>query len=287
VIIRTAANEQEIEQSIETYWANEPPHDAADKASALDHWLAMYAGDPEGFWIAVDEMTGQVVGVATALRRPPQWILANFYVLPAYHGQGIGRALLTRAVATHEGCDRFAVYASLHPSAQSLYMQFGMFPQPYSIRFMGSLENNLDLPSHLAAEKQPVAEILSSLNAFDRDALGFVRPVEHQRWGKDADYYLVKTKNHPVGYFRVAPDRLIGPLVVSDARWMTPTLELAIRKQWEYSPGNQEFFVPGANTAAVAYLLAHDYRVVELHHLLSSHPIPGLAKAVFHDTDFL
>src|SRR5262245_45168123 len=174
----------------------------------------MYAGNPEGFWIAVDEMTGQVVGVATALRRPPQWILANFYVLPAYHGQGIGRALLTRAVATHEGCDRFAVHASLHPSAQSLYMQFGMYPQPYSIRFMGSPENNLASPSHVAAEKQPVAEMLSSLNAFDRDALGFIRPLEHQRWGQDADYYLVKTEDQPVGYFRVAPDRLIGPLVV-------------------------------------------------------------------------
>src|SRR5262249_50346917 len=160
--IRTAANEREIEQAIQTYWINDPP-DEADKAGDLARWLATFECCPEGFWIAEDEETKQIVGVATAGRRPPQWILANFFVLPNYHGQGIGRRLLAEAYATREGCDRFIVHASQHPSAQSLYMQFGMYPLPYSIVFRGQPQTDLAASSALTAENRPISEIITTL----------------------------------------------------------------------------------------------------------------------------
>src|SRR5215471_9946863 len=131
MIIRTATNEQDIAQALEIYAANEPPPTPEYKADVLAHWLRLFADSPEGFWLAEDENTGQIVGVASAIQRPPQWLLSNFYVLPTYHGQGIGRLLLSRAFATYPNCDRFAVHASTHDSAQSLYIQFGMYPLPY------------------------------------------------------------------------------------------------------------------------------------------------------------
>ena len=135
MIIRTAATEQDIEQALKVYLVNEPSIAEVDQASTLAHWVTMYENCPEGFWIAEDEASRQIVGVASAVRRPPQWILANFYVLPNYHGKGIGRKLLSQAYSAREGCERFLVHATDHSSAQSLYMQFGMYPLPYSILF--------------------------------------------------------------------------------------------------------------------------------------------------------
>jgi len=285
VIIRTAANKQEIEQAIEAMWANDPPKEEY-KAGDLAHWLALFASDPQGFWIAEDEDTQQIVGAATSNRRPPQWILTNFFVLPEYHGQGIGKMMLAQAFANREGCERFLVHSSTHPSAQMLYMQLGMYPLPHSIHFKGRSRNQPP-QSSVAIEPYPVADILSTLNTFDESALGFTRAVDHQRWGKSGSYFLVEAAGNIVGYFRVSSEPMLGPLVVSDARWTIPALEHAFWKQSELSPDEFEVFVPGANRAALEYLLACGYRYHEIDLLMSSHPMPGLAQVIFRDTDFL
>jgi GNAT superfamily N-acetyltransferase len=286
MIIRTAANEQEIQRAVEVYFANEPTLTSADKEGVIAHWLVLYTDCPEGFWLAEIEATREIVGVASATRRPPQWLLANFYVLPTYHGQGIGRLLLSKSFATYKDCERFAVHASLHHSAQSLYMQFGMYPLPYSIHFKGSPQNHLVSPTVLTAEDRPINDLFQSLDALDREALGFTRAMDHKRWAKHGSYFLAKAEDQIIAYFRVSPERRIGPLVVSNVRWMPAALDLAIYKQWELFPGDQEIFIPGTNTTALAYLLAHDFHFQELHLLLSSHPMPGLAQVVFHDMDF-
>lgn len=287
MIIRLAANEQEIGQAIELYWADEPPINESDKTSALAHWQDIFASCPEGFWVAEDEHTRQLVGVASALRRPPQWLLVNFYVLAAYHGQGIGRSLLAHAMTIREGCDRFAVHASRYASAQGLYMQFGMYPQPYSVLFRGSPRNLASPPSPLVAEASAVADIVSTLNAFDQQALGFTRAVDHQRWSERGTYFVVKVEGRVVGYFQVSSRGIIGPPVVSDTRWITGALDLAIRKQSDISADDHEILVPGANTTAIAHLLTRGYRYADLDLLMSSHPMPSLAQVVFHDMDFL
>jgi hypothetical protein len=41
------------------------------------------------------------------------------------------------------------------------------------------------------------------------------------------------------------------------------------------------------NKTAIAYLLNRGYRYLDFNLLLSSHPMPGLARVVFHDTDLL
>jgi hypothetical protein len=143
------------------------------------------------------------------------------------------------------------------------------------------------LTSALVAVSHLAAEIISTLNTFDLAALGFTRAVDHERWSRRGSYFLVKAEGQVVGYFQVTPERCIGPLVVSDTRWMPDALALAIRSQWELSPGDQEILVPGANSSAIAYLLAHGYQYQELDLLLSSQLMPGLAQVVFHDMDFL
>ncbi len=286
MIIRLATSKQDVEQALEVCWANEASADSWGKEAVLAHWTAMYESCPEAFWVAEDETSRQIVGVASAMRRPPQWVLANFYVLPAYHGQGIGRNLLAQAYAAREGCERFLVHASTHPSAQSLYMQFGMFPQPYSILFKRKGNQSI-IPGALTVEEHPVADIRATLDAFDKLALGFTRAEDHRRWGTRGTYFLAKEGDLVVGYFRVAPDGIFGPLVSTNERWVPAVLDWAICKQQAISPERHQIFIPGANRTAIAYLLAHGYRVHEINLLMSSHLMPGLTRVIFHDTDLL
>src|SRR5258708_3844230 len=220
MINRTAANEQEVAQALNVYRANEPPWESAHAEQTLEQWLAAYISCPEGFWIAEDEQSHQIVGVAAAIRRPPQWLLTNFFVHPDYHGQGIGKVLLARAIAVCEGCDRFTVHASQHPSAQRLYMQHGMYPLPYSIKFKGQPQSRLSLPPGLTVEACSPGNILPILNSFDLSALGYTRAVDHQWWTKHGSYFLVKAEDQTVGYFGVSSWGIVGPLVVADVSWM-------------------------------------------------------------------
>jgi GNAT superfamily N-acetyltransferase len=286
MIIRPVGGAGDIEQALEVYLANEAAIDRALSESIVAHWTVMRDDSPGGFWVAEDEEAGRIVGLVTAIRRPPQWILCNYYVLPGYQGQGLGKQLLAQAFSAQEGCDRYLVHASDNPSAQCLYLQSGMYPQPYSILFHGS-SGRQDPPEDLIVKEYPVEDILPKLNNLDEAALGFIRPKDHRRWDKKGSHWLVEQDGQVLGYFRVSTDGLLGPLVVSDERWMGMVLEWAIHQQQEISDRPHEVFVPGANHAAIQHLLTRGYRFRELNLLMSSHPMPGLAKVIFHDMDFL
>jgi len=290
MIIRPVGDAADIEQALEVYLANDTSVDRSQSKSIVAHWMVMRDDSPGGFWVAEDEEAGRVVGMVTSIRRPPQWILCNYYVLPGYQGLGLGKRLLTQAFSIQEGCERSLVHASDNPSAQSLYLQSGMYPQPYSILFHGSprwQDPSADQARDLTVKEYPVEDLLQRLNGFDEVALGFIRPEDHRRWGKKGSYWLVGKNDQTLGYFRTSPDGLIGPLVVSNERWMALVLECAIHHQQEISTLAHEVFVPGANHAAIQHLLARGYRFRELNLLMSSHPMPGLAKVIFHDMDFL
>jgi GNAT superfamily N-acetyltransferase len=287
MIIRQAANQQEIERAIENYWIHDPPANSAHAASDLDHWLGLFEDWPAGFFICLDDQSQQIVGVASAAVHPPQWILTNFFVHPDYQGRGIGRALFSRALAWHEGCTRFAVHASQHPAAQGLYLGAGMYAQPYSIVFKGAPALPAWAKSSLVVEPCSPLEELPVLNTLDQRAFGFTRDIDHRWWAKQGRYFLAKSTEATVGYFRVAPRGIIGPLVMSDARWMPDALDLAIREQVKLSSAEHTLFVPGANTTAIEHLHLRGYRYIELELLLSSQPMPGLANVIFHDTDRL
>jgi hypothetical protein len=214
--------------------------------------------------------------------------LANFYVHADYQGRGIGRRMLEQAYAAREDCDRFCVHASTHPAAQTLYMKFGMYPQPHSIQFKGQMKYNIGKPKHVSMEKVVVSEAIDEFNRLDRLTLGFERPNDHRRWAADAHYYLARTKDarKPFAYFRVAESGQIGPAVVVESRWQRAVLEMALMIGKGLAE-EQIVFVPGANWQVIERLLAYGYRYDELNLFFSSVPMPGLSQVIFHDTDFL
>jgi GNAT superfamily N-acetyltransferase len=270
--------------------SGQPPiqRSEAEVQREFRHWLHVYESAPEGFIVAEDDEKGQIVGVAAAVRRPPQWILANFYVDPAYQGRGIGRRLLERAFTVREGCDRFCVHASSEPAAQTLYMKFGMYPQPYSIIFKGQMKHNIGKPKHVNIEKVEVHDDIQDINRIDQQVFGFERAVDHLRWALDSQYYLARTKDarDPFGYFCVADWGQIGPAVTAQPRWRMALLDMALMAAKELAD-KQSLFIPGANTVVIERLLAYGFRYEDFNMFLSSVPIPGLAQVMFHDTDFL
>jgi ribosomal protein S18 acetylase RimI-like enzyme len=77
-------------------------------------------------WVAV--IGGEVVGYVVLVDEGDTMLLDNVAVLPAHHGRGVGRALLThadrRAVAA--GCSRIRLYTHLTMvENQALYERIG------------------------------------------------------------------------------------------------------------------------------------------------------------------
>lgn len=84
--------------------------------------------DPEGAWVAVDG--DRVAGVALALVREDVWILSLFAVDEAYRNEGLGKALLDRALLYGGGCRGAMISSSRHPAAMRRYALSGFTLHP-------------------------------------------------------------------------------------------------------------------------------------------------------------
>jgi len=84
--------------------------------------------DPGGCWTA--EVDGRPVATALALVRDGIWGLSLFGVEPGLQGQGIGRAVLDRALAYGDGCRGAIIAATLDPRALRRYARAGFTLQP-------------------------------------------------------------------------------------------------------------------------------------------------------------
>lgn len=73
----------------------------------------------------VAELSGRLAGFFTVTGAPPEGALEHLYVAPAAIGQGVGRALLRRALelAREEGFRSLAIHAD--PHAEAFYLGQG------------------------------------------------------------------------------------------------------------------------------------------------------------------
>jgi GNAT superfamily N-acetyltransferase len=88
----------------------------------------LLARDPDGAWVADDR--GAIRGVSMALVREGVWGLSLLAVEPASQGEGIGRRLFERALATAEGTRGQIILSSLDPRAMRSYARAGFAIQP-------------------------------------------------------------------------------------------------------------------------------------------------------------
>jgi ribosomal protein S18 acetylase RimI-like enzyme len=111
--------------------------------------------DPEGAWVAVDG--DRVAGVALAIVREGLWVLSLFAVAEGYREEGLGKALLDRALIYGGGCRGAMIASSTHPAAIRRYALAGFSLQP---TLMASGEVRRDsLPTGLKTREGTEADL--------------------------------------------------------------------------------------------------------------------------------
>jgi len=84
--------------------------------------------DPGGCWVAA--RGGQLVGMATSIRRGTLWGLALLFVDPIAQSEGVGRSLLEATRAHAQGADTRMIVSSDDPRAVRAYAASGLEVHP-------------------------------------------------------------------------------------------------------------------------------------------------------------
>lgn len=95
---------------------------------SLARFRRLLASDPGGAWVS--ERGGELVGCAAAILRERVWGLSLLIVHPSAQGSGVGRELLTRAVAYGEGARGRIILSSRDPRAMRTYARMGLALHP-------------------------------------------------------------------------------------------------------------------------------------------------------------
>jgi GNAT superfamily N-acetyltransferase len=107
---------------------HEPPPPPVHAAPGLLRIRHLAGTDPGGAWLA--EESGQVVGAALALVREGLWGLSLLVVHPDAQSQGVGRALLARALDHGADASGRVILASADSRALRAYARAGLTLHP-------------------------------------------------------------------------------------------------------------------------------------------------------------
>ena len=97
-----------------------------------DEWMAEWRPDltiAPGYiasspvWVA--EVEGAVVGFLGLVRADGQWHLEHLWVLPAFQGRGLGRALFDEAVRQARAAGATELRIKSDPNAEPFYLKMG------------------------------------------------------------------------------------------------------------------------------------------------------------------
>jgi GNAT superfamily N-acetyltransferase len=278
------------------------------------------------FWVAEETprfSAPKIVGYARSLVRDQVWMLTEFFVVPGHHRRGIGAALLTHCLegGREYGANTTLVLASQHPSADSLYMRTaGCFPRIPMLLLAGSI-NTLRLPQsetsiederlqrinrgssdlHPLIYAEPMAltpEVQRSLDALDREIVGYAREQEHRFWSHEmggperASRLFRNADGEIIGYGYLGQHNS-GPVLARNSgdlprfvAHLAATLALEPRVEAVLGlPTNTEIYWPvaGTNTEMLSWLLSCGWQIVFQYLFMCSRPMGSLERYVCHN----
>ena len=216
------------------------------------------ATDPSGFQVAVSR--GKIVCYAITILRGETHFLAQFFGLPGFQSQGIGRKVLTRAFTaprTPRDVNR-CLLASPDIRAQSLYLKFGTRPRTVVYLFTGKPRRaagngGLEL-QQVGPPGRPTKLSLETAARFDR-TLRETRRDADQRYFltavKSSRFFQAKSGGRVVGYVVIRGHGGIGPVGAEDPSMSGELLTGAISKAHELGLKKVTVWVPGINGGAV------------------------------------
>lgn len=159
-------------------FAGGDPTDYPRPPERVERWEVrarhLLAHDPAGCWVA--ELGGEVVGVATSLRRDLLWGLSTYAVAPWLQGQGIGKVLLDAVLTYSRGCLRGILCAAPDPLAYRRYRRAGFTLHP-TVKVVGVVDRSTLPVVDAVREGSPADRDLC--DSVDRRVRGAVRGPDH------------------------------------------------------------------------------------------------------------
>jgi GNAT superfamily N-acetyltransferase len=244
--------------------------------------------EPDGFFVAEDTL--KVVGATISWVRGHLWFLSHLFIMPPYQGQGVGKALLGRALAYGTSLKaglRSVITMAFNPASIALYMKNGMYP----IEDIYLLNLDTDKAGHIP-ESLPgtSSEVLGKssgqrdeLSFIDEQVLGISRPLHHRFFqeSKQASGYLLRYKGRGVAYAYIWPDGRIGPVAALPDAPYKDVLKAFIALARKASPG-LSMMVPGSNKIALEVAFSLGFTISMPYLLLSSQPFGAWDRYLFH-----
>lgn len=169
--------------------------------------------DGPGCWVA--DRDGEVVGLATSIRRDTLWSLCTWAVAPEWRGRGAGRPLLEASLTYASGALRRMVSSSADPHAVRHYLRVGFELHP-QMTLHGQV-NASDLPG-TARVRDGQRSDLEWMTSLVRQARGAAHSsADHAELGSAGSLRVVDRAGRR-GFAHLTHDGSIALLAASDRR---------------------------------------------------------------------
>jgi len=236
----------------------------ARNAAALGQLLEHLSSTDPGSTIVADDH-GRVVAFGVILSRQGDAFLAFLFVVPAWQGRGLGRAVLAECRRGAGIVARFSTCAEADQLVSTgLYASLGLAPREPIYLLRGELDERAlpELPTGWLARPLGTdggdAAVVASL---DRAVLGYERPADHAFWattGRRGWLYTTATRQ-AAGYAYAQASGRLGPVAAVDPEALPALLGHVIR-QVPVLEGRQAL-VPGSAGGALVTLLGAGLRL--------------------------
>jgi GNAT superfamily N-acetyltransferase len=230
----------------------------ARNAAALGQLLEHLSSTDQRSTMVADDH-GRVVAFGVVLSRQGDAFLAFLFVVPAWQGRGLGRAVLAECRRGAGVITRFSTCAEADQLVSTgLYASLGLAPREPIYLLRGELDERAlpELPAGWLATPLGTdaghAEIVASL---DRSLLGYERPPDHEFWvttGRRGWLYTA-APGQVLGYAYAQASGRLGPVAAVDPE-VLPALLGHVVRQVPVLEGRQALVAGSAVEALVALL---------------------------------
>ena len=235
--------------------------------------------DPDGLWVA--EEAGEVLGFTLSWVCDDLWFLAQLFVAPAAQKHGIGDELMKRALDHAHMKDakkKALITFAFNTASQGLYIRHGLYPRWPLYMMRVGLDAATDQQEEEPLRSESLEDSVTTLDRLariDASALGVSRAKHHR--------YLIRTsgvegislweQDECVGYAYLSRDGHVGPVAVSDSRFLSNAFGTVFQQAARSSPKQVSAFVPGGNPAALRAATTHGMRITLPMLLMSAEPL--------------